>query len=153
MRIPPLRAIAKARGEAGTIAVEAAIILPLLILLMTGLFDLGFLAYEGIQVQAAAEAGAQYAARNAWNAAAIADIVTSATGASGITASPVPSQFCGCPAGGTLVRVACTARCADGTLPSVYGEVHAQLEHWTILSYPAVPRPFTVSGKAITRVQ
>src|SRR5579864_287773 len=85
------------RRSSGTAAIEAAIVLPVLLVLATGLFDLGFAAYEAMQVQSAADAGEQYAAANSWNATQISSAVTGATGGSGITATPAPSQFCACP--------------------------------------------------------
>lgn len=141
------------RRQSGSAAVEAAIILPLLLALTTALFDLGFAAYEDMQIQSAADAGAQYAAANTWDAAKISAVVTGATGGSGITATPAPSQFCACPTGGTLTTISCTSKCANGNTPSIYALVSAQKAHTTVLPYPILPQPLTLSGQAITRIQ
>jgi Flp pilus assembly protein TadG len=141
------------RRQSGSAAVEAAIILPLLLLLTTALFDLGFAAYEKMQVQSAADAGAQYAAANSWDATRISTAVTGATGASGITASPAPSQFCACPTGGTLANISCANKCANGNAPSIYALVSAQKAHTTVLPYPILSQPLTLSGQAITRIK
>lgn len=137
----------------GAAAVEAALILPVLLLMMTALYDLGFAAFEAMQVQSAADAGAQYAAGNGWNPAAISSAVTSATGGSGITATPAPSRFCACTMGGTLVDISCSATCANGDQPGVYALVNAQKTHSTVLPYPALPRPYVLTGRATTRLE
>lgn len=137
----------------GSAAVEAALVLPVLFLLMTAVFELGFAAYESMQVQSAADAGAQYAARNAWDAAKISAAVTGATGASGIGATPAPSQFCACPTGGTLATISCVALCPNGTTPSRYALVSAQKTHSTIISYPGLPEPLVLTARSIVRIQ
>jgi Flp pilus assembly protein TadG len=141
------------RRRSGSAAVEAAIVLPLLLVLATALFDLGFAAYEDMQVQSAADAGAQYAAASTWDAARISAAVTGATGGSGITATPAPSQFCACPTGGVLTNIPCANKCSNGNTPSVYALVSAQKSHTTVLPYPILPQPLTLSGQAITRIQ
>lgn len=137
----------------GSAAVEAALILPVLLLMLTALYDLGFTAFEAMQVQSAADAGAQYAAGSGWDPAAITNAVTSATGGSNITATPAPSRFCACSAGGTLVDIACTATCPGGDAPGVYALVSAQKVHSTVLPYPTLPQPRILTGRAITRLE
>ncbi|MGO8847274.1 MAG: TadE family protein, partial [Methylocella sp.] len=74
---------------------------PLLLIVLTGTVELGFLMYEAMQVNNAVEAGALYAAANSFNAANITSAVTNAsvlpTGLNTLTATPAPTQFCGCP--------------------------------------------------------
>jgi Flp pilus assembly protein TadG len=147
-----LRPAARGPGT-GTVAIEAALILPLLVLLFTALFDIGVAAYESMRVQAAAEAGAQYAAKYTWDPDAVAAIVAGASGHDPIAADPAPVQFCGCPTGGTLATLACGATCTDGTRPSVYARVSASVTHFTVLDYPALPKPLTLTAQAITRLQ
>jgi hypothetical protein len=139
--------------ERGGVAVEFALLSPLLALMFTGLVDLGFGAYESMQVQAAAAAGAQYAFKYTWDAAAIAAAVTNSTGAEGVVASPAPLQFCACPSAGSLAEVGCSATCPDGSPPGLYARVSAQLQYSTILSYPALPSPVTLKGEAVVRLR
>jgi Flp pilus assembly protein TadG len=140
------------RSRSGVAAIEAAIILPVLLLLATGVFDLGSAAYENMQVQSAADAGAHYASRNTWNVAAIQVAVTGATGGSGIAANPAPFQFCACPTGGTLTTVACASTCSTGDPPGLYARVSAQKLHSPVLSYPGLPKPLTLSADAVARL-
>ena len=113
----------------GAAIVEFALILPFLILLMVGLFDLGFGAYQTMQVHAAAEAGAQYAAikypGGNWTPGqitAIAAAVTSATGTSGIAATPAPSQVCGCPDGCFSAKTGQSVDCGGAPASGVPGK-------------------------------
>ena len=133
--------------------VEFALIAPLLILFLVAVGDLGFAAYDLLQVQAAAEAGAQYAVRNSWNAAAIATAVTGATGVGGVTATPAPSQLCGCPDGGRLSLTSCGNTCPSGSPAERYASVSAQLQYRTVLPYPGLPSPLTLTGQAYRRLQ
>ena len=119
---------------------------------MVGLFDLGFGAYQTMQVHAAAEAGAQYAVRHAWNAAAIATAATSATGSGGIAASPAPSQVCGCPDGGVFTPMPSCNTCPSGSPSGVYASVSAQLTYSPVLPYPGLPDPLTLTGQAYRRL-
>ncbi len=137
----------------GAAILEFALVMPFLALLVVGLCDLGFAVYESIEVQAAAEAGAQYAALNGWNLTAITTAVTSATGASGISATPAPSEIYGCPDGGTLTIVASTVRCPSGSPPGLYASVSAQLQYASVLPYPGLPSPLTLTGQAYRRIK
>jgi Flp pilus assembly protein TadG len=151
-RTKALRTILQAAPR-GAAIIEFALILPFLALLVVGLCDLGFAAYGSMQVQAAAEAGAQYAALNGWNPTAIATAVTRATGASGISATPAPSEVYGCPDGGTLTIVASTVTCPSGSPPGLYASISAQLAYVSVLPYPGLPSPLTLTGQAYRRIQ
>ncbi len=137
----------------GVVAVELALLLPLLVLVLTGLFDLGLAAYEAMLVQAAAAAGARYAELHPWDPSAVAAVVAASTESGGITANPPPTQFCACPATGSLGAIDCSGTCPGGSRPSLYGKVSAQLAHFTVLHYPALPQPFTLTGQAIVRLR
>jgi len=140
-------------SDLGTASIEFALIVPLLALMVAGLFDLGYAAYESMVVQAAAEAGAQYASTNTWNATAIANAVTSSTELSGISATPAPSQFCACATGGTLAAVSCTSTCTGGGTPGTYGLINAQVTHYNLLPYPGLSYPTTITAQARRRLQ
>jgi len=146
-----LRILVRSPPRGGAI-IEFALIMPFLVVLLVGLCDLGFGFYESMQVQAAAEAGAQYATRHAWDAAAVATAVTDATGAGGITATPAPSKVCACPGGGTLTQIGCTSTCRSGDPPGVYASVSAQLRYQTVLPYPGLPATLTLTGQTYRRL-
>lgn len=142
-----------ATRHSGTAAIEFGLAIPLLLLLLTGTVELGFAIYEAMQVYDAAEAGALYAAQNGWSSSGISTAVTSATSATGLTATPVPAQFWGCPGEGGITTVASSSvKCAGGTAPGQYIEVSATLDHSTILPYPGLSLPTSFTAKSVIRI-
>jgi len=150
----------------GGAMIEFALVMPFLVGLAVGLFDLGFGLWQSMQVRAAAEAGAQYAALHPdpWDAAKIAAVgaaVTGATGASGISATPAPSQVCGCtnngaftpvgsPTGGSCGSFACSP---SGT-PGLYASVSAQMPYSPLVPWPwAKQPPAALTGQAYRRLK
>jgi hypothetical protein len=143
----------------GAAIVEFALIMPFLVMLLVGLCDLGFGVYGTMQVQAAAEAGAQYASRNGWDPTKIAAAVTDATGGSGISATPAPYQICGCTNNniftqvGTPTNGSCTSlTCNPSGNPGLYASISAQLLYQTMLPYPGLPATLTLAGQAYRRL-
>src|SRR6516164_8741737 len=100
------RFFARAAGStSGAAAIEFGIVVPLLALMVTCVIDLGFGIYYKMQVEDAAQIGAQWAIKNGFDATNISYIsyaVTHATNASGISASPAPFEFCGCATGSSI---------------------------------------------------
>jgi len=141
-------------SEKGTAAIEFGLAIPLLLTLLMGVVELGFAMYEAMQVFNAAEAGAVYAAKNGWDAAGISAAVTNATTTTtGITATPAPEHFWGCPSDGGIVAVASSSvQCAGGDPPGEYARVGASLDHSTILPYPGFSLPTTFTGTSVVRL-
>jgi hypothetical protein len=124
--------------------------------MLGGIVEIGMAGYQAMQVQASVEAGALYAAQNgASNLAAIGQAVVNATGTSGITATPAPTSFCGCPAAGGVASQGsnCTTACSDGTAPGQYVQVNASIAHQTIMPYLQLPLPATLTARSTVRVQ
>lgn len=140
-------------ANSGSAAIEFALVLPVLLTLLAGLVEIGFAVREAMQVQDAAEAGAAYAIKYGWNSAAISAAVVNATGATGITASPAPIQFCGCPGAAGVTTVLCTATCTGGVTPGTYVRVSAAISHNAILTELGLPIPATLTGHATVRLQ
>lgn len=152
MRIPNMVRRAGAQN-AGTAAIEFAIIAPVLMIALIGLVELGFSIQQAMQVQDAAEAGAVYAGRYGWDQAGIANAVVNATGADDITATPAPFQFCGCPGEAGIAAVDCDATCPDGSGPSHYAQINASMPHASILTGLGLPIPAVFTGHAVVRVE
>src|SRR5229473_3406486 len=102
------------RAAAGNSTVEFALAVPVLLGLLVPVADLGLAFSQQIQVQQAAQAGAQYALLHGWNSSAISNAVTAATNLAGIIAAPAPTESCGCPTGTTISAAACNSACANG---------------------------------------
>jgi Flp pilus assembly protein TadG len=155
------RTLLRSAPRGGAI-VEFALVMPFLVALAVGLFDLGFGLRQSMQVQAAAEAGAQYAALNAvntWNATTVAAAVTSATGAIGVSANA--SQVCACtnsntftpvgsPTGGSCSSYTCTPSGTAG----LYASVSAQIPYSPLVPWPWMSQtPTTLTGQAYRRLK
>jgi Flp pilus assembly protein TadG len=137
----------------GTAAIEFAFIVPVLLILTLGVVEVGYSTYQAMQVQDAAEAGAIYVAKHGWSSAAITAAVTNATGLAGVSATPAPSQFCGCPTASGVAAAACASTCAGGNRAGQYVQINAALTRQIILPASGLILPTTLTGQAIVRVQ
>jgi Flp pilus assembly protein TadG len=140
----------------GNAAVEFGLLAPMLLILLTGIVEIGMAGYQSMQVQAAAEAGALYASiHGAASLTAVANAVVSATDTVGITATPAPTTFCGCPGAAGVVAQGtdCTTKCSDGTLPGSYVSVSASVTHTPIMPFLNLPIATTLVGRSTVRVQ
>lgn len=140
------------RTRSGSAAIEFGLAVPLLLTILMGVVELGYAMYEAMQVYDSVEAGALYAAKNGYDAAGISAAVVNATGTPGITATPTPVQFCGCPDASGIVETACDSTCNDGKQPGQYVRISAALKHETILPYPGLPLPTTLTAQSVVRL-
>jgi len=139
-------------GTAGSAAIEFGLCAPLLLILLTGVVEIGRAMYGAMQAQSAVEAGMVYAAKNGWDATGIAAAVVNSTGSKAIAATPAPTQFCACPSATSLLTTSCSVMCADGSAPGQYIQINARLPRQTILPFPALPLPSTFTAKSILRL-
>jgi len=141
------------RGRAGAAAVEFAILSTLLVLMMVAVIDLGMGLYRGIQVRNAAQAGAAYAMAKGYNAGSITSAIQNATSFSQVSASPGPTQFCGCPTSTGITTATCGAVCAGGSTAGTYVTASATGNYTTLLHYPLFPNTFNYAIQATVRIQ
>jgi Flp pilus assembly protein TadG len=137
--------------ERGQSLVELAFVLPVLLLLLVGIIEIGRFAYYGILVANAARAGAQYGAQSLAAAADTTGISNAGTNdAPGITApntlTVTSTQSCGCSTT-SLGTCGTPTVCAAGRW-LVYVQVTATGSFNSLFSYPGLPKTF-----AVTRVQ
>lgn len=140
-------------NASGLAGVEFAIFVPILLMLTVCTVDLGAAAYNVMQVENAAQAGSEYASVHGYNVSAISSAISSATSLSGITASPAPAQFCGCPSGNSVTTATCGSTCSDGSLTGTYVTSSATATYTTIIHYPMLPAQFTFVNSATARIQ
>src|SRR5438093_7316294 len=114
------------RAVNGNAAVEFGLVAPILMGLLIPVADLGIAFSEEIQVQQAAQAGAQYALLHGYDSTAITSAVTNGTVLSGVSASPAPTQSCGCPTGTAITSATCGSTCSNGETAGSYVFVNAQ---------------------------
>jgi Flp pilus assembly protein TadG len=142
------------RGDRrGVAAIEFAIMVPTLVMMTVCTVDLGMGIYSNMQVQGAAQAGAQYAMVHGFDPNSISTAVSNATGQSGISASPSPLQYCGCATSAGVTNVTCGSPCPAGAVSGTYVQVSTQGTYTTILPYPMIANSFTLTAQAVVRVQ
>src|SRR3954471_17240297 len=105
----------------GNFALEFALALPILFLLMVGLLDLGRYSLQKSALLQGAREGAQYGILAPSEPANISTTAESATGLSGVTAST--EVFCECTAGVKLDVSSCGTSCGGGVMPKKYVKV------------------------------
>ncbi|MGQ0684364.1 TadE/TadG family type IV pilus assembly protein [Bradyrhizobium sp.] len=142
-----------ARDTGGAAAVEFGLIVPMLALMVVGIMDVGLAVHRKMQVEHAAQAGAEYAILNGFDASAISSAVTSATSATGITADPPPENFCGCATSAGVAPLTCGTTCPGGAAAGTYTTVSAKATYSTIINYTVVPDAYTFGAKSTVRLQ
>ncbi len=162
-------------ARSGAAAVEFAAVAPFVLALFVPLADLGAYIYDNMELQLAAQAGAEYAARHQWDPTGIQNaIIAAAPGlnlslvdqsvpnANDVLPSPFDPQhvqFCGCASGTTVTQVQCTnprPMCdATGLQSGVYYTVGAQYTYHTIsgFAYPFLPNNTLITANSTVRVQ
>ena len=141
------------RAVAGVAAVEFALAATVLMLALTPVVDLGMAYYQQLQVQGAVQAGAQYAAAKGWDSTGIQNAVTSASTNMTISASPAPSESCGCPSGTAVAAATCSSSCSNGQTAGTYVTINAQASYTPILPYSFFGSSATLSASSIVRVK
>jgi Flp pilus assembly protein TadG len=142
--------ISRRRYEAGSAAIEFGLFLPLFVIMLTGVVEIGFAMFGSLQVYNAVEAGTLYAAKNGWNASGISSAVVNASDTAGIAASPAPTQFYGCPALSGVTTTTMGAACTSGGTAGQYIRISATLTRTTILT-SGFGLPATLTAQAVVR--
>jgi hypothetical protein len=141
------------RGIQGAAAIELAALAPVLVMAMIVTADLGMGIYRNMQVQGAAQTGAEYAVNHGFDAGAITNAIAISTPLTGLSASPAPRQFCGCASSTGIVETACDANCAGGARAGTYVTASAQSVYQTLIPYPLLPDTFTLTAQSTVRLQ
>ena len=145
--------------QSGQSFVEFAIVLPLLILLLFGVIEIGRYAYMGILVGNAARAGVAYGAQThitagdpiGITAAADNDFQNNGQPVSELTVTKV--YVCGCDNAGTISVTDCTTGvCPIGQTKVVSLQVQAQGKFTSLFSFPGIPQKLTVTRTATMRI-
>ena len=136
--------------ERGSIAVEFALTVPLLIVIVVGLADFGRAFYDRMALETAARGAVQFARQYPHD---IAGIRLAALNAgqlpAGVTVD-VPAPFCECPNGAS---VGCGSACPSGEGVLRFLSVTVREDFETLFPYPGMPSPLPLTGSAVIRVQ
>jgi Flp pilus assembly protein TadG len=143
------RAFRISSRQDGQSIVELALVLPILLLLLVGVVEIGRFAYFDILVANAARAGAQYGSQSL-TAAADADGIKKAAQNDGLASLVVtPNLLCGCSAG-ALGTCPTGSVCAN---PLVYIQVTAEeADFSSLFKYPGLPGSMTLRSTVTMRV-
>lgn len=137
----------------GVAAIELGIFLPLIVLMVVATFDLSQGIYRNMQVQNAAQTGAQLATTRGFDKALISQVVEGSTGFSVIKATPEPKQFCGCASGTGIEQIDCKSKCSGGIPPATYVSVSAEGKYTPLIPYPIFPPSYQFKAVSTVRVQ
>ncbi|MGH6846154.1 MAG: TadE/TadG family type IV pilus assembly protein [Methylocella sp.] len=145
---------------AGVAAIELALVAPLLVTGVLGAGELGFTIFRQTQVQFAADAGTDYALAHGFIATgtqSISNAIVNATTYTAITATPAPTQFCGCPsAAGVSVASGtppCSAVCTGGINAGTYVIASSQALFSPIIPNPWQTSTVTLAAQATVRIK
>ncbi|MDN4985206.1 MULTISPECIES: TadE/TadG family type IV pilus assembly protein [unclassified Bradyrhizobium] len=139
--------------ERGVAAIEFGIMIPILSLMVVSVTDIGLAVFRKMQVEDAAQAGAQYAIIHGFDASGISSAVTSATNSTAVTASPGPVKFYGCPTGTGVSVVSAGTVCTGGAQAGTYATVSAQATYYTLINYQIIAVAYTYNAQSTTRLQ
>jgi Flp pilus assembly pilin Flp len=137
----------------GVSAIEFGFIMPIIIVMAIATLDLGQGIYRNMQVQNAAQMGANYAMARGFDKSLISGVVTGSTGFTSIKATPEPKQFCGCASGAGIDAIDCNSKCAGGANPGTYVTVSAEGTYNTLLPYPLLPSSYQLKAQTTVRSQ
>ncbi len=140
--------------RAGQVAVEIAIVAPLLALVLVVCADFGRIFYATVEVDNAARAAAQYASQSTTTAGNTTNIQqAAANGSPGLSGLTVSSSQCTCGTPvGTQTSCSGSAYCADSTTGTNYVTVTATATYKTLLKYPGIPSSTVLTGTATMQV-
>lgn len=141
------------RARSGVAAIEFAFVSVLLVTMLLVVTDFGLAANRKMQVQSAAQAGAQYAMARGYKPVSIVSAVKNSTSYAGIDANPAPVQFCGCPLGTGVEVAACGAPCAGGSMAGTYVTVSATGNYQPILPNYFLPENVAFSSASTARIK
>src|ERR1700682_948715 len=136
------------RGQA---AVEFALVVPVLVVLLMIVGEFLRVYYTTIELNNAARAGVQYGLHSPANASNLQGMQQAAlndgSDISGMTA--VATEYCEC-SDGSSVSCGTAGACSD---ERVYVEVDTAATFYTLANWPGIPKSIALSGKAIMREQ
>jgi hypothetical protein len=138
--------------ERGQSLLEMALILPVLLLLLIAVFEIGRFAYYSIEVTNAARAAVQYGAQSLADSKDIVGLrlaaLNDAPDVPGLTVSS--TDLCACSEAPSAF-VACPALGCSGH-PVVFIQVDTSASVTPLFHYPGLPTSLTANGRATMRV-
>jgi Flp pilus assembly protein TadG len=139
--------------DAGQSLIEMAFIIPVLLLLLLGAVEFGRLAYFGIEVTNAANAGAEYGSQNAVTAADYAGMkavgLNDGSDIAGLTATATHS--CLCSDGSSSAT--CLGSCPSGARMLEFVQVNTSVSVNSLFGSYFTVKPYVLNGQATEKVK
>ncbi|MGH8011621.1 MAG: TadE/TadG family type IV pilus assembly protein [Candidatus Binataceae bacterium] len=150
----PTHVVPFGSAKNGQAAVELALLLPLLLMLLLAAADFGRLFYMSIELDSAARAGAQYGSRSVITAADINGMESAVRldGSNIAGIKPLASQ-CTCVTPAPARITACPADYCRSDDDATFVKVTASAVFNTLVRYPGIPSSVALNGVAIMQVQ
>lgn len=142
------------RRTDGGAAVEFGIVFPFFSILVVGVAEYGIIPFQIMNINYAAQVGAQYAMLNGYNVANIQNAVTLASGIPATGNNIVVTEACGCATGTAITPAPNGCRpplptCSDGLTAGAYVTVSVSQAYSPVV--PGIPSP--LSASTTVRVQ
>jgi Flp pilus assembly protein TadG len=139
--------------KAGVAGIELALAAPMLVLLMTAGYDFGMMLFEQHRLTAAARAGVQYGIQSSSTWTDTTDITAAVRADAGDTTSSltVTPTTCTCPGGTSPCSTA--AACSGSAVSGTYVKVTVSESYTTLVTYPFLGSPVTITGQALIRIE
>ena len=135
------------KNPSGNVAIEFAIILPIVFLMLSGVLNFGLILANQNQLNAVASVGMLYAFGNSSSPAAVKTAMQNAT--TNLTPLTVTAtQFCQCSNG---TNIACSKTCTGGVVPGTYVTVTANSQVNLIALDYLLTNPFVTSVQGTIR--
>ncbi len=135
-------------AQRGNVALETALIAPILITLAVGASDIGLGMRVQSEVSDAAQAGVEYVALHGYTSSGV---QTAATSATSLSVSVSSTTFYACPTGTDITPSAAGTACASGSTAGSYASVTASANYTPLFPIIWGSNPVTFSTKATTR--
>ena len=156
----PARSVAKwGDNSSGAIAIEFALIFPVLVIMAIGTYDISTVIRQKLELQNATRVGAQYGMVRRPVQGDMQHVITAVRrtlpplwrDASSPTAAQVNASLqCECSSG---VVISCGSRCTSGQRKLTFLKVDIVKTYQTLLPYPGLETSFTISDESIVRLQ
>lgn len=138
----------------GVAAVEFALIAPILILMVVGIYDFGMYMNTTMRMESSARAVAEYIFQGGDEDNIEADVIMG--GSLNLSETDrqnlnVETEFiCECNEGASI---SCDSYCGAGDYRRRYLEVNMSMGHRTLIPYPGLPNPMSVNGSVRLQVE
>ena len=143
--------VALGGNAAGNLSIEFAFIIPIMMLLGFGAFELGNILLQHLRMASAARAGLQYGLQDdatAMDSDGMARAARAGAGRISGSYSVTARKFCSC----TAAEVSCDTSCSDGNDVRTYVEVAVEGDVTPLISYPIAVPSWHLSARQARRL-